>query len=273
MFTYTHNFNPVFFSVNLIGLQLDIRWYSLAYVFGLLITNYWIKYCNKKSLVLNEKAYENWLLFAIIGIIVGGRLGYVLFYQSQYYWQNPLDILKVWQGGMSFHGGLIGSAVSMLLFSKIYLFPCFWLFDRLAVIAPIGLFFGRVANFINGELYGRISNSFIGVIFPYTDNLPRHPSQLYEAILEGLLLFTIMLFAFFYKNNYFAQKKPKFLSGLFLIGYSIARFVVEFFRQPDEQIGFLWQIFTLGQILCLPTLFLGCYLVFLSFKKNATTNN
>ena len=271
MFIYTHNLHPVLFSVDISGLHLELRWYSLAYIFGLLIANYWLKYCNKKSAILSEKAYENWLVFAILGIVLGGRLGYVLFYQPQYYLQNPLDILKVWQGGMSFHGGLIGSMVAIFYFSKIYNLSCFWLFDRLAVIAPVGLFFGRIANFINGELYGRISNGLIGVIFPYSDNLPRHPSQLYEAILEGFLLFIIMFYAFFYKNNYFAEKKPKFLSGLFLIGYSLARLTVEFFRQPDEQIGFLWQFFTLGQILCLPTLILGCYLAFISFLKNAST--
>ena len=272
MFIYTHNLHPVLFSIDIAGLYLELRWYSLAYIFGLLIANYWLKYCNKKSAILSEKAYENWLIFAILGIVLGGRLGYVLFYQPQYYLQNPFDILKVWQGGMSFHGGLAGSIIAMFYFSKHYQIPHFWLFDRLSVIAPVGLFFGRVANFINGELYGRISYGFIGVIFPYSDHLPRHPSQLYEAILEGFLLFIIMFCAFFYKNNYFAEKKPKFLSGLFLIGYSLARSVVEFFRQPDEQIGFLWQFFTLGQILCLPTLILGCYLAFLSFSKNASTN-
>ena len=142
----------------------------------------------------------------------------------------------------------------------------------MAVIAPVGLFFGRIANFINGELYGRISNGAIGVIFPYSDNLPRHPSQLYEAFLEGILLFFIMIIAFFYKNNYLPKNKPSFISGLFLISYSLARFSIEFFRQPDEQIGFLWQFFTLGQILCLPTLILGGYLLFRNVSANYQTN-
>ena len=271
MFIYTHNLNPVFFTFEAFGFNLELRWYSLAYIFGLLSANYWLKYCNKKS-ILSEKAYENWLVFAIFGIVLGGRLGYVLFYQPHHYWQNPVDVLKVWQGGMSFHGGLIGSILAMFYFSKIYKIPCFWLFDRLAVIAPVGLFFGRIANFINGELYGRISNIAIGVIFPYSDNLPRHPSQLYEAFLEGVLLFFIMIFAFFYKNNYLPKNKPSFISGLFLIGYSLARFSIEFFRQPDEQIGFLWQFFTLGQILCLPTLILGGYLLFKNVSANYQTN-
>ena len=272
MFIYTHNLNPVFFAFDVFGFHLEFRWYSLAYIFGLLIANYWLKYCNKNFSILSEKAYENWLVFAIAGIVLGGRLGYVLFYQPQYYLQNPADILKVWQGGMSFHGGLLGSILAMFYFSKIYKISPFWLFDRLAVIAPVGLFFGRIANFINGELYGRVSNSVVGVIFPYSDNLPRHPSQLYEAFLEGIVLFLIMIFTFFYKNNHLPKNKPGFLSGLFLIGYSLARFSIEFFRQPDEQIGFLWQFFTLGQVLCLPTLILGLYLLLKNVSANHQKN-
>jgi len=261
MFIYTHNLDPVAFAFNIFDYQLQIRWYSLAYIAGLLIASSWLKYCNNKQSILSKQAYENWLTWAIIGIVIGGRLGYVIFYQFSYYWHNPLDILKIWHGGMSFHGGLVGTIISMYFFSKKYNFNIWWLLDRLAVIAPIGLCLGRIANFINGELYGRFTNADFGVIFADAGDLPRHPSQLYEATLEGLVLLSIMLFCFFCRPN---AKFNKFLSGLFLLGYATIRFICEFFRQPDENLGFFFKFFSMGQLLCLPMLLFGLLLIFLS---------
>ena len=259
---YTHNLHPVLFSIDIAGLHLELRWYSLAYIFGLLIANYWLKYCNKKSAILSEKAYENWLIFAILGIVLGGRLGYVLFYQPQYYLQNTFDILKVWQGGMSFHGGLAGSIIAMFYFSKHYQIPHFWLFDRLAVIAPVGLFFGRVANFINGELYGRISYGFIGVIFPYSDNLPRHPAQLYEAI---YCLFLFVFMYWFWKNKR-ENGGSGFRFGLLCVLLFIERFIDEFFKENQADFENSLPI-NMGQILSLPFILIGLFMIWRSYHQ------
>lgn len=249
------NINPVAFSI----FFLDVRWYSLAYIFGILFTYSWLKYCQKTQDFISSKALEDWMLYAILSIIFGGRLGYVLFYNFVYFLENPLEIFAFWHGGMSFHGGLFGAIFGMWLFAKKYQIKFWNLCDNLAVATPFGLLCGRIANFINLELYGRTTQSNYGVIFPNSDGLPRHPSQLYEAGLEGLLLLMIMLLLYF-KTNY--KNYPKKLSGIFLTGYGLSRFMVEYFREPDPQIGFIFNYITMGQILSLPVIFFGIWLIF-----------
>jgi len=251
--------DPVLISLG----PIQIRWYSLAYIFGIIATILWLKHINKNQNLLSKKAYDNWISWAVLSIIIGGRLGYVLFYNSSYYFNNPLEILAFWHGGMSFHGGLIGVIIGMFLFCKKYQINYLKFMDIIAIIAPIGLFFGRIANFINMELYGRFTESKFGIIFPGGGNYPRHPSQLYEAFFEGILLFIILFFC--YKKTKLINDHGK-ISAIFLIFYGSARFGVEFFREPDHHLGFIMQNFTMGQFLSLPLIALGCYLLFL--KKN-----
>lgn len=252
--------DPVAFSFG----PIAIRWYSLAYIAGILFTLFWIKKTNQKDNFMSQKAYDDWLVWAVFSIMLGGRLGYVFFYNSSYFLTNPLEIFAFWQGGMSFHGGLLGSIFGMWIFAKKYKVNFLQLTDTLSIAAPVGLFFGRLANFANMELYGRISGSDFGIIFPNAGDLPRHPSQLYEAALEGILLFLIL-----FTINHFTQirKRHGSLSGLFLIFYGSFRILIENFREPDEQIGFLFDIVTMGQLLSLPLILLGAILLLL--KKSA----
>ena len=245
---------------------LAIRWYSVAYILGIIFAWFIVKYFNKTEKVFNEKeASDDFFMYSILSIIIGGRIGYVIFYNFLFYFKHPIDIFKVWEGGMSFHGGLIGVLIGIYLFCKKHKIKYLAFMDLLAIGTPIGLFFGRIANFINMELYGRITTSKIGVIFPNAGELPRHPSQLYEAILEGFILFTLL----FCLAKYTKVKKYKgFLSGVFLIGYGISRFIVEFFREPDIQIGYLLKYFTLGQFLTIPLIISGLFLIKYSLKKN-----
>ena len=254
------NIDPVAFSIFFI----EVRWYSLAYIFGILFTFSWLNYCNKSQKFLSAKALDDWMVFAILSIILGGRVGYVLFYNSSYFLSNPLEILAFWHGGMSFHGGLFGAIFGMWFFAKKYKVNFWILCDNLAVSAPFGLLLGRIANFINLELYGRPTYKNFGVIFPNSDGLPRHPSQLYEAGLEGLVLFVILITLYFKTN---IKDYPKKLSGIFLAGYGISRFIVEYFREPDPQIGFLFEFVTMGQILSFPLIIFGFFLVFSNSKK------
>ncbi len=244
---------------------IAVRWYSLAYILGILFTWFLLKFFNNKKPIMSKAAWDDWLFWAVIGIIAGGRLGYILFYNFSFYLQHPTQILAVWHGGMSFHGGLLGSIISMFFFAKKYRINFLELTDILAIATPIGLFFGRIANFINMELYGRVTGSNFGVIFSNADELPRHPSQLYEAALEGLLLFVVLFsLAQFTK----IKNKPGVLSGLFLAFYGCARIFVEQFREPDVQIGFLFQKITMGQILSLPLIALGLAIIVIAIKKS-----
>ncbi len=252
------------FNPNLIELGgFAIRWYSLAYIAGILLAWGSIKYFNRSK--LSKEALDDWLFFAVLGVVLGGRLGYVLFYNFGFYVDNPLQILAVWHGGMSFHGGCLGAIISMQIFAKKYKINFLELTDTLSIAAPIGLFFGRIANFINLELYGRITGSDFGVIFPNAGNLPRHPSQLYEAALEGLLLFIILFsLAKFTK----IREKVGAISGLFLLLYSAARAFIEQFREPDEQIGLLFnQHVTMGQVLSVPMIIAGLVIIGLGLKN------
>ena len=250
--------DPVIFSLSI----FDIRWYSLAYIAGFIIGSIIIKYLNKKLLnILSNKQIDSFFIWSILGVIIGGRIGYVLFYQTSYFFTNPVYILKIWTGGMSFHGGLIGIIISMYLFSKKNNIQFFYLSDLVSIVAPIGLFFGRIANFINNELYGKVTNFPFAMIYPEIDFQPRHPSQLYEAILEGIVLF-IILFTYFNKTK--SDPNIGKISGLFLILYSIFRILVEFLREPDSHIGLVFNIASMGQILSVPLLIIGI----MFFKKS-----
>ena len=256
---FINNFDPVAIQI----FSIEIRWYSLAYIFGILIG--WL-YC-KKILIKDKnisKLFDDLISYLIIGIILGGRLGYVIFYNLKYFSSNPVEILMIWQGGMSFHGGLLGVLASTIIYAKKHNVNKFIFLDLIAGSAPIGIFLGRVANFINSELYGRETDILWSVIFTRIDNITRHPSQIYEALLEGVILFLILFF--FIKKNYLL--KPGLISSLFLIFYSLFRFLVEFFRVPDEQVGFIYLNLTIGQIISLIFLSFGFYLFFIKKNEN-----
>ena len=267
---FTHNFDPV-----LIDLYIfEVRWYSLAYICGILVgwiyakkiikhlnTNYSLSY-------IKIKDFDDFIPYLIIGIILGGRLGYVLIYNLDYYIKNLNEIFYVWQGGMSFHGGLIGIIIATIIFSKIKRINFLNFTDIIACVAPIGLFLGRIANFINGELFGKISTLPWAVVFPNGGNISRHPSQIYEAVLEGIILFILI--------NFFAIKKKLllktgYISAVFLIFYSIARIIGESFREPDKHLGYFFNYFSMWTMLSFATFLTGCLIIFL--MKNNGQNN
>ena len=238
---------------------IDIRWYSLAYIFAFILGSVIIKRLNSGSYrLISDDKIDKFFVWAIIGVILGGRIGYVLFYQTNLFFTKPTYILEIWNGGMSFHGGLIGMILSIYLFSLKYKIQFFYLSDLVSLVAPIGLFLGRISNFINTELYGRVTDFPLAIIYPLVDNNPRHPSQLYEAFFEGIILFLILLF-------YFSKKPKKYnigtISGLFLIFYSIFRFLIEYLREPDYHLGLIFYYFSMGQLLCIPFLLAGLWIV------------
>ena len=265
-----HNFDPVFIDLGV----FQIRWYSIAYIVGIILGwIYAIKIIKEMARIYNFKVikqtdFDDLIIYLIIGIILGGRLGYVIFYNFEYYSKNFFEIFKLWEGGMSFHGGLIGVIIVTIIFSKIQRINFFYFTDIISCVAPIGLFLGRVANFINGELYGKISTLPWAVVFPNGGNISRHPSQIYEAFLEGILLFFLI--------NFFGLKKKLLLkagyvSGLFLIFYSIARIIGEIFREPDIHLGYFFNYFSIGVMLSFITFLAGCFIIF--FIKNNEQNN
>ena len=256
---FINNFDPVAFQV----FMLEIRWYSLAYIFGVVFGWLYIKkkINNDQKLTL---LFEDLIGYLIIGMIIGGRIGYVVFYNLDYYLLNLTEILKIWNGGMSFHGGLIGIIFSTMIFAKKHKINTYIFLDLISLAAPIGLFLGRISNFINSELYGRETDIFWSVKFKAIDELSRHPSQIYEAIFEGLVLF--FLLNFFSKQQKF--KYPGVISSLFLIFYSFFRFNIEFFREPDNQIGYLAYHLTLGQFISIIFFFLGIFLYLLKKNEN-----
>jgi phosphatidylglycerol:prolipoprotein diacylglycerol transferase len=255
---FINNFDPVAFQI----LSFEIRWYSLAYIIGIMLG--WA-YCKKK--LIKDKhilgLFDDFVTYLIVGVILGGRLGYALFYNLKYYSENPFEVLMVWNGGMSFHGGLIGVFVASLLFSNKHKINQFIFLDLVALSAPIGIFFGRIANFINSELIGRATDLPWSVKFVLIDNVKRHPSQLYEAFFEGVILF--ILLRYFFKKNYL--QSPGKISALFLIFYSLFRFIVEFFRSPDPQIGYLISNLTLGQLISILFLITGALLFYLKYNE------
>ena len=261
---YTHNLDPILIDFGF----LAIRWYSLAYILGIILGWWWgkkiIKHILKNIIIkFNIEEFDDLITYLIISIIVGGRLGYIIFYNLGYYINNPLDVIKVWEGGMSFHGALLEIIIGTYLFSKKKNVPAFFLLDVIACVSPIGIFLGRIANFINGELIGKVTEISWSVIFPAIDSLPRHPSQLYEAVLEGAILFLI-LNSLIFKQRYIMGT----CSYLFLIYYGIFRIISEFFRQPDVQIGYLFNLFSMGTLLSLLMIIAGLIIFNVLRKKN-----
>ena len=252
-----NNFDPVAIEI----FSLEIRWYSLAYIIGILIGWYLAK-----KFFINKNIYskfDDYITYIIIGLILGGRFGYVLFYNFDYFIINPFDIFKLWQGGMSFHGGVLGIIIASVIYAKKNNDDVFEYLDVVALVSPIGIFFGRIANFINSELYGSTTNVPWAVTFINVDNLPRHPSQLYEALLEGLVLFLILIY---FKNKF--SNKSGLISGLFLVFYSIFRFFVEFYRVPDEQLGHIFLNLSMGQILSLIFILSGVILFYFKYENH-----
>ena len=255
-------FDPVAISIG----PLAIRWYGLMYLLGfslfILLGRYRIR--RQPNGVFTREILDDALFYGVLGVILGGRLGHVLFYQPGYYLQHPLEIVAIWQGGMSFHGGFLGVAIAMIFLARKYKLSWLSVTDFIAPLIPLGLGAGRIGNFINGELWGRPTGVSWGMIFPYADNLPRHPSQLYEFTLEGVALFILVWL-------YSARPRPLgAVSGIFMIGYGIFRSFCEFFREPDD--GFLgimtWGI-SMGQWLSLPMIAAGVSLVLWAYCHNS----
>ncbi len=250
------------FGLSPIALELGplmIRWYSLAYIAGILLGWWYLtRLIAQPNAPLARRHADDMVFYATLGIILGGRLGYTIFYAPEI-WQNPLDVLKLWEGGMAFHGGAIGVIVAIAWLATKEKLNWLRVGDYIACCVPFGLFFGRIANFINGELWGRASDVPWAMVFPDApDGLPRHPSQLYEAGLEGIVLGLALAFAFWRTE---ARNKPGMLGGIFLVGYGISRFLVEFVREPDAALGVLGWGLTMGQTLTLPMLIGGAWLV------------
>jgi phosphatidylglycerol:prolipoprotein diacylglycerol transferase len=253
-------FDPVLIQIG----PIAVRWYALAYIVGILAG--WLY---ARSIIHSERLWEggkapltvpdfdDFILWVTLGIILGGRLGYVLFYNPAHFYANPLEIVQLWKGGMSFHGGFVGCVIAVMAFARYRGISILSLGDVVCGVAPIGLFLGRVANFVNAELWGRTTDVPWAFVFPNAGPLPRHPSQLYEAALEGIVLF-IVLSAMMRAG---ALKKPGTILGAFCLGYGLARIVCEFFRQPDEQLGFLWGGLTMGMLLSLPLIAAGIGLI------------
>ena len=275
------NFDPIAFSIG----PVSLHWYGAMYLFGVLGALYLAKRrANKPNSQWTSQQVENLLFWGFLGLFVGGRLGYVFFYNLNAFIKDPVILFKVWEGGMSFHGGLIGAICVIALFAKGTKKTFMQVGDFVAPLVPIGLMFGRFGNFINGELWGRVTDSSIGMLFPTSSHadfmfvqshpewfslysqlngiLPRHPSQLYEMVFEGIVLFIIL--------NIFIRKPTPTgsVSGLFLFCYGLFRFVIEFFRQPDEQLGLFLNIISMGQILCLPMIIGGILIILFAYRFN-----
>ncbi len=244
---------------------LAIRWYALAYIAGIVLGwRLMRRLVVADPKVATPEQVDDFVTWATLGIILGGRLGYVLFYRPGHYLSHPLEALMVWQGGMSFHGGLLGVVVAAVLFCRQQKIPTLAFGDRIAVVAPIGLFFGRIANFINGELWGRAADVPWAMVFPGDRlQIPRHPSQLYQAGMEGLLLFALMLALWSVRAN---RGRAGLLMGAMAAGYGVARIIGEFFREPDANLGFLFAGATMGQLLSLPMVLIGAGLIWRSWR-------
>ncbi len=266
------NIDPILLEIG----PFAIRWYALAYIAGLILAwVYAVRLVRRDQLwngasPVSRQQVDDLIVWAAFGIILGGRLGYVLFYNFGFYAQNPLEIFTVWRGGMSFHGGFLGITVAFILFARKHGLAMMTLGDLAAAGGPIGLFFGRIANFINGELFGRVTDMPWAVEFPAGGGLARHPSQIYEALLEGLVLFFVIRFLIIRKK---ALRRPGLVFGTFLAGYGLARILVEFFRQPDAQLGYFWGFATMGMLLSVPMVVLGAAVILWARNKQVSANS
>jgi phosphatidylglycerol---prolipoprotein diacylglyceryl transferase len=258
-------FDPVLFSIG----PFSIRWYALAYIVGILLGWLYARAIVRSERLWGGKApltvddYDDFVLWVTFGIILGGRIGYVLFYNPSYFIEHPAEIVQLWNGGMSFHGGFLGCVIAVVMFARWRGIPILSLGDVTCAVAPIGLLLGRLANFVNGELWGRATDVPWAVIFPHGGPLPRHPSQLYEAGLEGLVLLGVL--ALFVRAG--ALRRPGTIIGMFALGYGMARLFCEFFREPDAQLGFLWGGLTMGMLLSVPLMLAG--IAFIAVARRA----
>ena len=244
-----------------------LRWYSLAYIGGIL-GGWWLlgRMVASWGAPMSQADVDAFITWVTIGIILGGRIGYVVFYDFSRFAADPLAILRLWEGGMSFHGGVIGSVIAIFFFARANGLDWLRIADYVACVEPTGQFLGLLANFVNGELWGRVTGSEWGMIFPDGGPLPRHPSQLYEAAIEGLFLFAVMTWLFWRTR---ARAYPGLLGGAFVFGFGTLRFFIEFFREPDRQVGFLTLGLTMGQWLCVPMVVLGLLLMLASRRRTA----
>ena len=253
--------SPIIFSVG----PLVIRWYSMAYLAGILIAWFLVN-CNikKNNLPLTKTDIEDLVFYMTLGIIIGGRLGYVLFYGTSSFWHNPLQILEIWKGGMSFHGGAAGVAAAAYMFARKVKYPFLGVTDLVVLYAPIGIFLGRLANFVNDELWGRVTDVPWAVRFPNGGGLPRHPSQLYEAFFEGIVMFIVLNLLWRYKP---VREHKGTVSAMFVLLYGCFRILMEQFREPDAHMGFFFFHLTMGQILSLPLVMLGAMVLWLVWRQ------
>lgn len=251
-------FDPVFFSIG----PFAVRWYGLMYLLG--FASAWVlgRYRARTTGAFTVREFEDILTWGLFGVVLGGRLGYVLFYDPGYYLSHPLEIVYLQHGGMSFHGGMLGVIFLMWYAARRRGRTLFEVMDFMAPLVPPGLFFGRLGNFINAELWGRVTDAPAGMVFPGAGPLPRHPSQLYEAALEGVVFFAVLWV-------FSAKPRPRMaVSGLFLIGYGVFRFIVEFFREPDAHLGFVaFDFLSMGQLLCIPMVVFGALLMRLAYSR------
>lgn len=260
------NIDPVAISFDVAGFHFQIHWYALAYLVGFI--GAWVLAARLTKLYPagtrpQSTDIDDFLTWAILGVLLGGRIGYVIFYNFSQYLDEPLEALKIWHGGMSFHGGALGVILALILFAYFKKISLLRLADIVTVTVPIGLFLGRLANFVNGELYGRVTDAPIGMIFPHGGDEPRHPSQLYEAAGEGMVLFFILLALILTPK---IRQRPGIVCGAFLLGYGVIRGLIEFFREPDIQLGFLFGGVTMGQMLCVPMIAAGFVLIMKSLR-------
>jgi phosphatidylglycerol:prolipoprotein diacylglycerol transferase len=263
--------DPVLISIG----PLAVRWYALAYIVGIIAGWFYARTLIASKRLWGGTApltiidFDDFVIWITLGIILGGRIGYVLFYNFGHFATHPFEIFELWNGGMSFHGGFIGCGVAIVLFALRRGVPMLSLSDVVTAVAPIGLFLGRLANFINGELWGRPSDVWWAMVFPNGGPLPRHPSQLYEATLEGLVLF-VVLAVLVWLGGF---RRPGLITGAFAIGYGVARIICELFREPDAQLGFLWGGLTMGMLLCVPLILVGVALLALALRREPIAKN
>ena len=261
------NFDPVLISIG----PIAIRWYALAYVSGILLGWWLARRIAANGALWGGKSpikpidVDDVIVWVALGIVLGGRLGYVLFYQPAYFVAHPLEIFVLWRGGMSFHGGFLGTVLALILFARRRKIPVLSMLDLAAIVTPIGLFLGRLANFVNGELWGRVTDVPWAVVFPHAGLEPRHPSQLYEAGLEGILLLVVALLAV--RSG--ALSRPGLIGGLFVAGYGLTRVFGELFREPDAHIGYLAGGLTMGMLLSLPMILIGLAAIVVA-RRNAS---